>query len=242
MAGLPKKYFKMFPGQLKKAWAKYKADKGEKKAKPAKKEKTSKPRKVKHKRAVVRDRVVVAKVNNSQKLTGKRKGSKMAKTKKTARKIGGKLKAGMNTKPGQLLTMAVIASAGGVATSLAINKTPKIKDLSQPTKSAIQAGLGLLAIFFGQKKLIKSMGAGAVIASVFALTKSITKIDPLAGPGSQTPTLSPAQMARLLSMNAPASVRMNAPASVRMNAPASVSMGGTSPVKGWQQGGWGSNW
>lgn len=213
MAGLPKKYFKMFPGNLKRAWARYKADKGggAKKAAPAPaKRKPGKPAR-------------------------KSGGAKMAKAKKAAKRAVSKIRAGMDTRPGKVLTMAGTAAAGGVGTSLIINNTPKVKDMSQTTKSLIQGGAGLAAIFLGRKRWIKGLGAGAVIAGVFGLTKSVVKLNPLAGPGAGTPTLSPEQMRRLTGggMNVPAAVRMNVPASVRMRGNGSGN---------WNAGGWGSGW
>jgi len=163
----------------------------------------------------------------------------MAKRKKggRARRALSSLRAGMDTRPGKVLMMAGTAAAGGVATSFAINKLPKVRDLSPGVKSAIQGGVGLAAVFLGRKKWIKGLGAGAAIAAVFGLTKSILKLDPLAGPGAGTPTLSPSQMARLT--NGGMAVPVN---QVRMNIPAAVSMrgGNRSPIGGWGSGGWGS--
>jgi len=216
MAGLPKAYFKRFPGNLKKAWAAYRAEKGgKKKAAPAKKHHAKKA---------------------SGKPARKQGGHKMAKAKKAAKRAGHALRAGMETRPGKVLMAAGTAAAGGVATSFVINKTPKIKDLSQGMKSALQGGAGLAAIVLGRKKWIKGMGAGAVIAAVFGLTKAVLKIDPLAGPSAGTPTLSPSQMRQLTGG------QMNVPASVRMNVPARVSMGGRAPIGGWSSGGWGNAW
>lgn len=212
MAGLPKKYFKMFPGNLKRAWAKFKADKGgAKKAAPAPaKRKTGKPAR-------------------------KHGGAKMAKAKKAAKRAASAIRAGMDTRPGKVLAMAGTAAAGGVGTSLIINNVPKVKDMSQTTKSGIQVGAGLAAVFFGRKRWIKGLGAGAVIAGVFGLTKSVVKLNPLAGPGAGAPTLSPEQMRRLTSggMSVPANVRMGVPANVRMNG---------APSSGWGSGGWGGGW
>lgn len=153
-----------------------------------------------------------------------------------ARRALSHLRAGMDTRPGKVLMMAGTAAAGGVATSFAINKLPKVRDLSPGIKSAIQGGAGLAAVFLGRKKWIKGLGAGAVIAAVFGLTKSALKLDPLAGPGAGQPTLSPEQMRRITGggMAVPAS-------NVRMNVPAAVSMrGGRPPISGWGSGGWGS--
>lgn len=225
MAGLPKKYFKMFPGNLKKGWAAFRAERGVPKKKTGKKKKT-------HATASV----------------AKHGGGKMAKAKKkihhAAKGAARRFKAAAGTRPGQVLIMAGTAAAGGVATSFAINNIPKVKELSAMNKSLIQGGLGVAAIMFGGKrKWVKGLGAGSVIAAVFGLSKSVLNLNPLAGPGAGSPTLSPSQMARLTGMNVPANVRMNLPARVQMNAPRNdVRMRGNAPVSGWSQGGWGNNW
>lgn len=161
----------------------------------------------------------------------RRKKSRTVKHK--VRRAGRKAAVAMGSKPVQVLMMAGTAAAGGVATSFIVNKTPKIKDMSQGTKSMIQGGLGLAAIFLGKKKWMKSLGAGSVIASVFGLSKALLKLDPLAGPSAGRPTLSPSQMNRLIrngSMGLPANVRMGVPANVRM---------GNSSVVPPRSGGWG---
>ncbi len=231
MAGLPKAYFKRFPGKLKQAWAAYRKEKGGGASK----------KKAAHKK---RRRARTVKASGVPARKHKHGGVKMAKRRRKSRTVkhkvrraGRRASVAMATKPIQMLTMAATAAAGGVATSFIVNKTPKIKEMSQGTKSAIQGGLGLAAIFFGKKKWIKSLGAGSVIASVFGLSKAILKLDPLAGPGSGRPTLSPSQVQRLIrtgSMGVPANVR--APG---MGLPASVRMGGNSSVIPSRSGGWG---
>jgi hypothetical protein len=232
MAGLPKKYFKMFPGNLKKGWAAFRAERGT----PKKKKSGAKKKHVHH-----------AKKKTHAVTTAKHGGGKMAKKKKSVshkvRRAGRRFAAAAGTRPGQVLIMAGTAAAGGVATSFAINNIPKVKELSAMNKSLIQGGLGIAAVLFGGKrKWVKGLGAGSVIAAVFGLSKSVLNLNPLAGPGAGSPTLSPSQMARITGMNAPANVRMNLPASVRMNTPANVRMRGNAPVSGWTQGGWGNNW
>lgn len=230
MAGLPKKYFKMFPGNLKKGWAAFRAERGT----PKKKKSGGK----KH----------VAKKKTHAVTTAKHGGGKMAKAKKkiksAAKGAARRFKAAAGTRPGQVLIMAGTAAAGGVATSFAVNNIPKVKELSAMNKSLIQGGLGLAAVMFGGKrKWVKGLGAGSVIAAVFGLSKSVLNLNPLAGPGAGAPTLSPSQMARITGMSVPANVRMNVPANVRMNAPRNdVRMRGNAPVSGWNQGGWGNNW
>jgi len=227
MAGLPKKYFKQFPGQLKKAWKAYKADGG-----GAKVKKTKAPKKAK-KKAPTRAKKTYHKQTAK---TAKRKVHKMAKKhhKKThSKKARGTGQSGFA--PMQVITAAGMAAAGGVATSFAINKTPMVKDLSANLKAGIQGAAGVAAILFLRKRWMKSLGAGAVIAAVFSASKSILKLDPLAGPGAGAPTLTADQMRRLLGgqMNMPSNVRMNVPAPVRMR-------GG--PVMPFAPGGWGVSW
>lgn len=152
----------------------------------------------------------------------KKKGSKHAAVKSVARKAYRRASAGLDTKPGKVLLAAGMAAAGGVVTSYAINNIPKVKDLSQNVKSGAQLAVGVAAIFFGRKKWIKSLGAGAVVAGVFGAVKSLSGINPLAGPSAGGQTLPAWQMQRLLngrSMSAPVS-------SIRMSAPANVSMRG----------------
>jgi hypothetical protein len=148
----------------------------------------------------------------------------------------GRARAAMDTRPGKVIGMAGMAAAGGAATSFIINKVPKVRDMSQGTKSAIQGAAGLAAIFLGKKKWIKGLGAGAVIAAAFGGVKAVLKLDPLAGPGAGRPTLSPSQMRRITGggMNVPASVSMGVPSSVRMRGGSEGFGGGAS--------GWGGGW
>lgn len=226
MAGLPKKYFKQFPGQLKKAWAAFKKDGGGKKAAKKAKKKPAKRKPIKAKKTYH---------NKVAKSVSKKGASKMKK--KHHKKSHSKAKFGGQGgfAPLQVLTMAATAAAGGVATSFAVNKTPMVKDFGAGMKSGIQGAAGLAAIFFGRKRWLKSLGVGAVIASVFSASKNILKLDPLAGPGAGAPTLTADQMRRLLGgqMNMPSNVRMNVPAPVRMRG---------APVMPFGSGGWGNSW
>jgi len=234
MAGLPSKYFKMHPGNLKKAWAAYRADRGgAKKAAPR--------RKKKHTRARVKRR---RKSSGSPSPANNHGGDKMAKRKKrrgvaraksVARKGVRRLKELGSSRPGQVLISAAQAAVGGVATSFALNNIPKVKDMSTATKSGAQVALGLAGIFFGKNRWMKSLGAGSVIAGVFGITKEVLKLNPLAGPGPTMATLPPDVMRRLInrgSMGLPARVRMGLPANVRMGLPARVRMSGSNSYGG----------
>lgn len=202
MAGLPKKYFKMFPGNLKRAWAKYKADKGGGSSTPAtthKKKKKSGGHSGHH-----------------------HKGGNMAKKKSAGGQFGGS--------PVKVLMFAGLAAGGGVATSYAVNKTPKVKDLSAGMKSGLQIAAGLAGMFFLKNKWLKGLSAGAVVAGTMGGVKAVLKVDPLAGPGG--PKLPPGEMNRLTNG------RMGVPANVRMGVPANVTMRGARS-SGWGSQGWG---
>lgn len=218
MAGLPKSYFKRFPGNMKAAWKAFKKERGQGGSAPKH-----------HKRAKAKKNRAPTRHPNTEVVMAKKKGRKRAAVKHAARRVGHKVRAAAETRPGKLLIMAGTAAASGVATSYAINHIPKVKDMDATVKSGIQGALGLAAIFLGKKKWIKSVGAGAVIAGVMGLTKSVLKLDPLAGPGAGKMTLPPDVLAKLIrngSMSMPASVSMHRPASVAMNRPASVAMRG----------------
>lgn len=154
----------------------------------------------------------------------KKRGRKRAAVKHAARRVARRIGAGMDTKPGKVIMAAGVAAAGGIATSYALNHIPKVKDMSQTVKSGAQVAAGIAAILFGKKKWIKGLGAGAIIAGVFGVSKAVLKLDPMAGPGAGNSTLPPDVMRRLINqgrMGIPANVRMGLPASVRMNGPIS---------------------
>jgi len=160
----------------------------------------------------------------------------MAKVKRVARRARravSRVRAGLDTRPGKVLMMAGTAAAGGVATSFALNKTPKVKDLSAGMKSGLQIAAGLAGLWFLKPKWAKGLSAGSVIAGVMGGAKAVLKLEPLAGPGAGTPTLSADAMRRLTNG------RMGVPAgNVRMGTPANVRMKGSSS-SGWGSGGWG---
>lgn len=125
------------------------------------------------------------------------------------RKVG----AAMDTRPGKVITMAVTAAAGGIASSLIVNKAPVIKDQGRTVKALLQGGLGMAAVMFVRNRHVKSLGAGAVIAAVMGAAKELFKMEPLAGPSAGSRTLSPSEMMRLTGgqMNIPLPGGMNAP-------------------------------
>lgn len=138
-----------------------------------------------------------------------KKGRKRAAAKAAFRKV----KAGMETRPGKVATMAVVATAGAVGSSFIVNKTPVIKDQGRTVKALLQGGVGLAAIFFVRNRHIKALGAGAVIAGVMGAAKELLKVEPLAGPGGRR-VLSPSEMQRITGgMSMPLPGGMNAPLS-----------------------------
>lgn len=202
MAGLPKWIIKKY-GMTKKAWSVFRSGKSQ----------------------------AGGSAKKSGGHSGNNKGGKMAKAKAKAKAAGKKLRAAMATRPGKVLAFAGLAAAGGVGSSLVVNKTPMVKDWPVNGKAATQIGVGLAGIFFGRKrmKFLQALGVGATVFGVGGLVKSMLKLDPMAGAGSGTPQLSRAQMARITNgMGVPANVRMNRPANVRMSGSGS----------GWSQG-WG---
>jgi len=227
VAGLPKKYFKMFPGNLKKGWAEYRKDRGA--GGSGAKRKKSRGKKRTRARAVKRKSAGLPATTANHKHGGR----KMSKRRKAVRHVARRIKAGMGTKPGQVVMAAGMAAAGGVATSLVINNVPKVKDMGALAKSGMQGAAGLAAIFFGRKRWMKSLGSGAVIAAVFGASKELLKLNPLAGPSAGSPTLPRAELQRLIANG------MGLPANVRMNRPAQVSMNGGRSYGG---SGWSSGW
>lgn len=214
MAGLPKSYFKRFPGDLKRAWAVYRSEHG-----GGKKTRAKKPKR----HSVAKASGQPARKHGGTKMAKKKKkGSRRASVRKTVRRARRRVGVAIaSNKPVALLIGAGIAAGGAVGTSYAINNLPKVKDLSAGWKAATQIGLGFGAIFFGKFKLVKALGAGSVVAGMMGGVKALTGINPMAGPSAGTATLSPSQMRQLINqggMNAPVSrIRMNQPAPVRMH-------------------------
>lgn len=204
MVKLPKSIIKKY-GITKKAWAVFRGKGGGKKSAAAPKH--HKRRKVQKKSGTPK-----ARSNNGGEIMAKRKRSR-GRTRVKARRAFRKVRAGMDTRPGKVLTMALEATAGAVVTSLAVNKTPGVSSLGRIPKAGIQGVLGLAAIFLMRNKHVKAAGAGAVIAAVMTAAKEILKVEPLAGPGARP--LSPSELQRLSrGMNMPL-----APNPARMNVP-----------------------
>lgn len=206
MAGLPKRFAKM---GFKKGWAAFRAGGGARKKAKAKK----------HTRHARPKRARKA-AKKTRKPTGEHqeKGVQMAKRRRKsvrgrARRAVRRVRAGMETRPGKVVTMALSAAAGGILTSLAVNNAPVIKDQSSMVKSGAQGALGLAAIMFVRNKHVKSLGAGAIIAGVMGLAKSMLKVEPLAGPSAGRRVLSPSEMSRITGgqMNIPLPGRMGVP-------------------------------
>lgn len=219
---LPASFIKKY-GLTKRAWAEFRKSKGgAKRAAPKKHHK--KKRRVSHEAAA----------KKPGRSSGQH-GGKMAKKKRrvgrkakvAVRRAGRRAKAAMGSRPGQILMMAGTATAGALGTSMAINAVfnniDSLKTKSAGWKSGAQFALGLLGVYFGKKRWIKNLGAGAVLGGVLGGVKSVTGVDPLAGPSAGRPTISPEQLRRLIASGG----RMNIPANVRtMNMPANVTMRG----------------
>jgi hypothetical protein len=206
MPGLPKRFAKM---GFKKGWAAFRAGGGASKRTKAKK----------HTRHARPKRARAAKKTRKPTGTHQEKGvTKMAKRRRKsvrgrARRAVRRVRAGMETRPGKVVTMALSAAAGGILTSLAVNNAPVIKDQSSTVKSVAQGALGIAAIMFVRNKHVKSLGAGAVIAAVMGAAKSMLKVEPLAGPSAGRRVLSPSEMNRITGgqMNIPLPGRMGVP-------------------------------
>lgn len=208
MVKLPKSIIKKF-GITKRAWAEFRKTRGSKVSRPAKRAKRAKRRKS--------SAVTVESKSGGHPAKHKHGGTKMAKRRKKsvrhrARRAGRRFGAAMGTKPGQVVVAAVTAAAGGVATSMIVNKAPVLKDQGRAAKALIQGGIGLAAILFIRNKHVKSLGAGAVIAAAMGVAREFLKVEPLAGPSAGSRTLTPSEMARVTGgMNMPLPGGMNAP-------------------------------
>lgn len=183
MAGLPKSIIKKY-GVSKKAWDVFRGTRSRKKKTAPK----ARKRRVHHVVAQVMEKVEMKKTHKKRRVA-------MPKKKHHSRR--GKLKAVIGSRPGQIVAMAATAAAGGVATSFVVNKAPVIRDQSRLVKSAVQGGLGIIAIMFMRNKMVKSLGAGAVIAAAMGAAQEILKVQALAGPTAGGRTLTPSEMARI---------------------------------------------
>lgn len=124
----------------------------------------------------------------------KRRAKRVAhRVRRGARRVG----AAMETRPGKVVMMAIEATAGGVVTSMAVNKFAPA-GMSPTTKSLIQGGLGLAAVMFIKNRHVKSAGAGAVIASLMGVAQSLFKVSALSGPSGGSRTLTPSELNRLV--------------------------------------------
>jgi len=161
---LPKKYFKMFPGNLKKAWAKYNADKKSRSGGSTSKKKNK---------------------------TSTKKGAPVSKKKykQAAKKVATKIKyRTKELKPIELLIRSLIATAGGATSSLIVNKTPFVKGLNPLLKSGAQMAVGFSSLYFIPKKwaALKFLGVGSFTAGTFGLFQKLTKLEVLAGEAELT--------------------------------------------------------
>ena len=161
MAGLPKAYFKRYPGNLKRAWAAYRSEHGGGKKTRAKR--------LKRHHAAKKSGKPARKHGGVKMATKKRKGTRRAAVKHGVRRARRRVGVALASRPAQILMGAGVATAGALGTSFAINNIPKVMDYKPGTKSAIQVGIGLAAIFFVRHKAVKALGAGAVVAGVMGV-------------------------------------------------------------------------
>jgi hypothetical protein len=188
---LPKSIIKQY-GITKKAWDVFRGKK--KKSRTAKKH----TKRVKRAAPKRRRRVVVARTVEVEKMAVKRHAKRRkAMPKKRHHKSGRRSKSSVGSRPGQIVAMAATAAAGGIATSMVVNKTPVIRDQSRVVKSLVQGGLGIFAIMFVRNKMVKSLGAGAVIAAAMGAAQDLLKVQALAGPSAGSRTLTPSEMLRI---------------------------------------------
>ncbi len=189
---LPKKYFKLYPGNLKGAWAAYRKDLAARKS---------------------------GKKVAARKTVRKKVGTKMATRKKTVRKATRAVATRVRyrtrqLKPVEMLIRALIGAFGGIGSSWAVNNSPFIKDLDPMVKSGVQLASGLGLLYFLPKKfeMFKYVGTGSFIAGVYGGAQKITGMPVLAGNSS----LSNEEIQALLGsgyMNGPADMaRLNGPA------------------------------
>jgi hypothetical protein len=196
---LPKKYWKKYPGNLKKAWAAFRAD--------------SKTKKSSRKKIVSKKRTITTKGAATM---PKKKRNYKAAAKKAAAKIRYRTK---EVKPVQMLIRALIAAAGGITTSVAVNKAPFVKGLDPKLKSGAQMAAGLAALYLLPKKFdfLKYLGVGAFTAGTFGLVQKISQLEVLAGDAE----LSEQEIQALLSagyLSGPAEMgRLSGPADLGRN-------------------------
>ena len=211
MVKLPSAIIKKY-GITKRAWAEFRKTKAGKsrQAKHAKKRKSA--------GKITPHKLEVRSSNpkkESEKMEHKSKKSKAVAVGHKAKK---KIRAVVSSRPGQIMLMAVEASAGAVVTSLIVNKAPVISKQSKTVKSLVQAVVGVSAVMFLKNKHAKSAGAGAVIAAVMSMAKEYLKVEPLAGPSMGARTLSPSELNRLTGMGMPLNGSMGIPLNGSMGA------------------------
>lgn len=211
MIKLPKSIIKKW-GITKRAWAEYRKSKGGKS-----------PRKKKHHAA--KHRHVAKKsgeVSRSQTNGGKKMAKRKHKVRHSVRRAGRRLRIAAGSGPVQTLTMAGIATVGGVVSAYGVNAVASKSDAN--TKALIQGGIGLGLVMFVKNRHIKSLGAGAVIAGLMGLAKSTMNLSALAGPSAGSRTLTPSELRRVtggqMSMPLPGTMHIplgSAPANAGFN-------------------------
>lgn len=203
--GLPKKYAKM---GFKKGWKAYKMAKGA--TKRAYKKVAGKVKRKSTKKVIKRT------------------------TKKRVYRMAGKKKSPVRRRKSSMMTNRTInalingATIGGtaIASTLAVNKIPVIRDQNSWVKAAAQAGSGILGILFSKNLMAKKAWSGVVAGALMSV------VLPLLPEGMRVfgaaRNLSSAELAELQTMGRPFSI---AQSSQSMGRPVNVSTA-TAPVMG----------
>ncbi len=213
MVKLPKSIIAKY-GITKKAWQVFRGTKkGKARAKAAPKKHTrhARPKKARARKSVRRPSGEIQ-TKGVHKMARKRKRGGL---RRRARRVVGRVRAGMDTRPGKMLAMAAEATGGAILSSMIVNKAPMIKDQTTTAKSLLQGGIGLAAVMLVKNRHVKSLGAGAIIAAVMGVARDVLKVNPLSGPSAGSARLSPSEMARLTNgqMGLPLRDRMGVPLS-----------------------------
>jgi len=124
----------------------------------------------------------------------KKKGKKRRAVAAYAKRGARRAKAAMDSKPGKVVVFAGEVGAGAVVSSLAVNRIPVIRDQGRMVKIGAQVGLGLAGLFLSRNKHVKALSAGSLVAAVMGGAREVLKLEPLAGPGPGSRTLTPAEM------------------------------------------------
>lgn len=160
--GLPKKYIKLGGGVTKKAWRLYRAAKSS----ASKKIKST----FKKKKKTTKKKTTKKKATSKKKYSSKPKTKKRTTmAKKKSKKTYSSRRPKWSTSKAQAIAVDSLIIGGGVlGSTVAINKTPWIKDLKQWQRALTQAAIGIFGVMMTPKKniLMKKFFGGAAVGSV----------------------------------------------------------------------------